>query len=209
MADRLPGPVVEARVAVGVPFGTRPGEAVGQPGRQARDLVGREWRPCGGHPFVGVGGADPVEEFPLGAVSRNGNGAVLTAAKDPPARIEPQPPFLCVFAVALDTAGHEQRPGSSVAILGGGGHDRSEREPQPSDDREPVTDRQQQNHDSPPCPQFTLRRAASIRGIRPRRLWIKCRPDRTRRSRVRSSRENRRFSKWTKVRDDFFHGQLE
>ena len=42
----------------------------------------------------------------------------------------------------------------------------------------------------------------------PSRLWIKCRPDRTRRSRVRSTRENRRFSKWKKVMDDFFHGQL-
>ena len=47
------------------------------------------------------------------------------------------------------------------------------------------------------------------RGSRGRasRLWIKCRPDRTRRSRVRSARENRRFSKWKKVIDDFFHGQ--
>jgi len=43
----------------------------------------------------------------------------------------------------------------------------------------------------------------------PSRLWIKCRPDRRRRSRVRSTRENRRFSKWKKVMDDFFHGQLE
>ena len=42
----------------------------------------------------------------------------------------------------------------------------------------------------------------------PSRLWIKFRPDRTRRSRVRSTRENRRFSKWKKVMDDFFHGQL-
>ena len=42
----------------------------------------------------------------------------------------------------------------------------------------------------------------------PNRLWIKCRPDRTRRTRVRSARENRRFSKWKKVMDDFFHGQL-
>ena len=44
-----------------------------------------------------------------------------------------------------------------------------------------------------------------------------CRPDRTRRSRVSSTQENRRFSKWTDspgcpaagpVLDDFFHGQL-
>jgi hypothetical protein len=40
------------------------------------------------------------------------------------------------------------------------------------------------------------------------RLWIKCWPDRTGRSRVHSTRENRRFSKWKKVMDDFFHGQL-
>jgi hypothetical protein len=51
-------------------------------------------------------------------------------------------PFLRVLAVAFKTAGHEQRPGRVVAILGGGGHGRSEREQQPSDDREPATDRQ-------------------------------------------------------------------
>ena len=40
------------------------------------------------------------------------------------------------------------------------------------------------------------------------RPWINCRPDSRRRSRVRSTRENRRFSKGKKVRDDFFNGQL-
>jgi hypothetical protein len=40
------------------------------------------------------------------------------------------------------------------------------------------------------------------------RLWIKHWPDRTTRSRVHSTRKNRRFSKWKKVMDDFFHGQL-
>ena len=39
------------------------------------------------------------------------------------------------------------------------------------------------------------------------RLWIKCWPDRTRRSRLHSTRENRRFSKLKNVMDDFFHGQ--
>ena len=170
VADRLPSPVVEARVAVGVPFGTGPGEAVGQPGGKAGDLVGCEWLTGGGHPFIGVGGADPVEEFPLGAVSGNGDGAVFAPTEDPPTRIEPQAPFLRVFAMAFDAAGHEQRSGSSVAIFGGGGHGRSEREQQPSDDREPASDRQQQHHDSPPSPQFSLRRAASMRGIRPGRF---------------------------------------
>ena len=36
---------------------------------------------------------------------------------------------------------------------------------------------------------------------------MKYRLDRTRRSRVVSTRENRGFSKWKKVMDDFFHGQ--
>jgi len=38
------------------------------------------------------------------------------------------------------------------------------------------------------------------------RLWIKCRLDRTWRSRVRNTRENLRFSKWKKVMDDFSTG---
>ena len=41
------------------------------------------------------------------------------------------------------------------------------------------------------------------------RLWINCRSDCTRQSRVGSTRENRRFSKWKKDMDDFFHGQLD
>ena len=41
------------------------------------------------------------------------------------------------------------------------------------------------------------------------RLWINNLFDRTMRSRVRSTRTNRRFASEKKVRDDFFHGQLE
>ena len=169
VADRLPGPMVQTRVAVGVPFGVGPGEAIGQPGTDARDLVGRERGPSGGHPFVGVGGTDPVEELPLGTVSRNGDGAIFAPTEDAPTRIEPQAPFLRVLAMAFDTPGHEQRPGAVMATPVGG-YGRLKGEQQPDDDHEPATDRQQQNHDSPPDVQFTLRRDASMRGVRPGRF---------------------------------------
>ena len=57
----------------------------------------------------------------------------------------------------------------------------------------------------------------SIAATIPRSLWGNCRPARRTRSRVRRTRENRRFSQWTGspgypaaswLRDDFFHGQL-
>ena len=87
-----------------VPFGS-----LVDPSFQQGDLLGRHGGTLGGHPQVGVGGRDPLQQFALGRFAGDHALARLSAGKQAGPGVEREAAFFLVGDVALGTVLLEDR----------------------------------------------------------------------------------------------------
>ena len=128
LRDRLPGPVVEPRIADGGGgriVGAGPGCIRIDPGSDGGDLILREPLALGRHHLFGVRRRDPPDEFALRPLPRDDRGTEVAPLEHRSSRVEPQTRFLGVGTVALHAAGGKNGPrggmGGMVNGVGLGG----------------------------------------------------------------------------------------
>ena len=117
--DRLPGPVVEPRIAGGGGrvVGAGPGCIRIDPGGDGGDLFSGEPCALGRHHLLGVRCRDPPDEFACAPLPRNNRRTKVAPLEHGGPRVEPKVRFLGVGPVAFHAAGREDCPCGGVRVL--------------------------------------------------------------------------------------------